>query len=314
MNLIQVADEFQTEEQCLEFLANSRWPDGVRCPICGNDRITRINRKTAGDNKRPFTFACSEPTCKHRFSPTVGTIFHGSHLPLRTWFLAITIVMDAKKGMSALQLQSHLNIKSYHTAWYMVHRIRKAMQEDGDFLSGTIEMDETYVGGTMRGHGSRVAKKAKQIVIGAIERGGKLRLRHVADVKITTLRGFIDEHVDPNVDRIMTDENRAYPPSLKPDLSPRHFTVNHIRAEYVRPGTDITTNSIESAFSLFKRGLNGSFHRVSIKHLHRYLSEFEYRFNARKENAKFERVLNRMLNTDTMQYKQLISDPGPLGA
>jgi len=138
MNLIQVADEFQTEEQCLEFLANSRWPDGVRCPICGNDRITRINRKTAGDNKRPFTFACSEPTCKHRFSPTVGTIFHGSHLPLRTWFLAITIVMDAKKGMSALQLQSHLNIKSYHTAWYMVHRIRKAMQEDGDFLSGTI--------------------------------------------------------------------------------------------------------------------------------------------------------------------------------
>ena len=315
MNLIQVADEFQTEAHCLEFLANSRWPKGVRCPICGNDKITRVTRKTAGDNRRPFTFACSEPTCKHRFSPTVGTIFHGSHIPLRTWFMAITIVMDAKKGMSARQLKEHLDIGSYRTAWYMVHRIRKAMQEDsGGFLSGTVEVDETYVGGKKRGLGQKEIKKSKQIVMGAIERGGKLRLRHVPDVKIETVRGFINEHVAVDVARIMTDEHHAYPAALRPDLSNRHYTVNHIHKEYVRPGTDITTNSIESAFSLFKRGLNGSFHRVSIKHLHRYLSEFEYRFNARRESTKFERVLARMLNTETMHYNQLISDPGPMGA
>lgn len=177
MNLIQIATEFRTEEQCLEWLANSRWPNGVRCPICGNDKVSKITRKTKGDNKRPFVYVCLEPTCKKQFSPTVGTIFHGSHIPLRTWFLAITIVMDAKKGMSALQLQEHLNIGSYRSAWYMVHRIRKAMQEDHPTkLTGTVEIDETYIGGKAKRRGRKVTKPRSEkfeMVIGMREREGR---------------------------------------------------------------------------------------------------------------------------------------------
>jgi transposase-like protein len=307
MNLIDVTKQLGTDEQCIAYLEKMQWPDGiVRCPICGNDKISRITRKTASKNKRAQIFQCLEKTCKHQFSATTGTIFHDSHLPLHKWFIAI--VVDAKKGISALQLQQHLGIGSYKTAWYMYHRIRKAMEEEGGFLSGTVEIDETYVGGRKRGIGIAAAKKAKQVVIGAIERGGKLRLRHIPNAKIETLRGFINEHVGPNVSRIMTDEHHAYPAALKPDLSDRHFTVNHIRDEYVRPGTDITTNSIESAFSLFKRGLNGSFHRVSIKHLHRYLSEFEYRFNAREIADRFSTTLKAMCGTKVMPYRVLVSE------
>jgi hypothetical protein len=174
MNLIQVAEEFATEEQCLEFLSAWRWPDGVRCTICGNDKVTKIVRKTAGDNKRPFTYACSEPTCKHRFSPTVGTIFHGSHIPLRKWFLAITIVMDAKKGISANQVKQHLGIGSYRTAWYMVHRIRKAMVEDFPTkLSGVVGVDETYIGGkSKRRHRKpHMERNKKDMMIGMRQRG-----------------------------------------------------------------------------------------------------------------------------------------------
>lgn len=127
MNLIDVNKSFATEDQCLDFLEGMRWPDGVRCPVCGADKVSRITRKTVSKNKRDRHYACLEPTCKHRFSATAGTVFHRSHLSLTKWFMAIAIVMDAKKGMSALQLQQHLGIGSYRTAWYMVHRIRKAM-------------------------------------------------------------------------------------------------------------------------------------------------------------------------------------------
>jgi len=127
MNLIDTTKAFATEDHCLDFLEEMRWPSGVRCPVCGGDKVSRIVRKTASKNKRDRFYACLEPSCNHRFSATAGTVFHRSHLPLEKWFMAIAIVMDAKKGMSALQLQQHLGIGSYRTAWYMVHRIRKAM-------------------------------------------------------------------------------------------------------------------------------------------------------------------------------------------
>jgi hypothetical protein len=177
MNLIEVANEFATEEQCLEFLSKWRWPDGVRCPVCGNDKVTKITRKTDGDNKRPFTYACSEKTCKYRFAPTVGTIFHGSHIPLRKWFLAITIVMDANKGISANQVKEHLGIGSYRTAWYMVHRIRKAMVDEFPTkLSGVVEVDETYIGGKTKRRGNRARSNKPRsenfdMVLGMRERG-----------------------------------------------------------------------------------------------------------------------------------------------
>ena len=297
MNLIQVASEFQTEEQCLEFLANSRWPAGVRCPVCGNDKVTKITRKTEGDNKRPFTYACSESSCKHRFSPTVGTIFHGSHIPLRTWFLAITIVMDAKKGMSAKQVQQHLDIGSYRTAWYMVHRIRKAMAEEHPTkMSGIVEMDETYIGGKSKRRGRKVTKPRLEkfdMVIGMRERGGRVRFFHTPDARKNTVKAIVDRHLATGA-KIMTDQANVYEFALDERFKKKHKTVNH-KVEYVAADGHTHTNTIESAFSLLKRGLIGSFHRVSIKHLHRYLSEFEYRFNVRNINAKFEGILERLL-------------------
>jgi transposase-like protein len=144
MNLIDVTKEFQTDEQCLAYLEAQRWPDGVvRCPTCGNDRISKITRKTASKNKRAQIYQCLEKTCKQQFSATSGTIFHDSHLSLTKWFMAIALVVDAKKGMSAKQLQQHLGIGSYRTAWYMAHRIREAMVDaDPTPMSGVVEIDE----------------------------------------------------------------------------------------------------------------------------------------------------------------------------
>lgn len=129
MNLIDVTKSFGTEDQCLDFLEQMRWPEGVRCPVCGNDKIVKVERNATSKNRRKWFYLCQGKTCRSQFSPTAGTVFHNSHLPLTEWFMAIAIVMDAKKGMSALQLQERLGIGSYRTAWYIVHRIRKAMVE-----------------------------------------------------------------------------------------------------------------------------------------------------------------------------------------
>jgi hypothetical protein len=129
MNLIDVTRELGTEEECFAFLEKMRWPDGVRCPICGCGRISRITRQTSSKNKRAQVYSCLEPTCFQQFSVTSGTIFHGSRVPLSKWFLAISLIMDAKKGISAKQLQQHLGLGSYQTAWHLTHRIRKAMED-----------------------------------------------------------------------------------------------------------------------------------------------------------------------------------------
>ncbi|MGE5111908.1 MAG: IS1595 family transposase [Acidobacteriaceae bacterium] len=307
MNLIDVTKQFATDEQCLEYLEAMRWPDGVRCPTCGAKEVSVITRATPGKNKRGRIYQCLEPTCKQQFSATAGTIFHDSHLPLTKWFMALAMVVDAKKGISARQLQEHLGIGSYRTAWYMAHHIRKAMEETGSpFLSGTVEIDETYVGGKQRGKGVWFAKNQKEIVMGAIERGGKLRFKHVDNTKAKTIREFVKDTVSEDVQRIITDEYAIYVPALQPKLTAIHETIQHKSRVYVRG--DVYTNTIESAFSLLKRGIIGSFHKVSIKHLHRYLSEFEYRFNSRKVPDRFEQTLRRMLGIEAMPYKQLIAE------
>jgi len=315
MNLIQVTQEFATEEQCLDYLVQSRWPNGVKCPICQSVEVKKVTRKTLTENKRPFTFACQ--SCKHRFSPTMGTIFHGSHIPLKTWFMAVTIVMDAKKGMSANQLKEHLNIGSYRTAWYMVHRIRKAMVDDVQTKLGsgygTVEVDETYIGGKSkrrRQKKTRVELMAKKdMVLGMRERGGRVRFFHVPDAKKETVKALLDRHISTGAKRIVTDSAAVYPFAMDKDFQSIHRTVNH-SIEWVNPqDIEVHTNTVESAFSLLKRGIIGSFHRVSIKHLHRYLSEFETRFNMRKDADRFGQIVRRMLNTDTMEYAELIADP-----
>jgi|ERR1039457_4735090 hypothetical protein len=304
MNLIDVVKTFATEEQCLAFLERQRWPNGVRCMVCGNDKVSKITRKSQTKNRRGQIYQCLEPTCKHQFSATTGTLFGDSHIPLQKWFMALSILVDAKKSISANQLKEHLGLGSYRTAWYMVHRIRKAMAGTGSPLTGIVEIDETYIGGKQKGKGVYYGKKQKQTVMGAIQRGGEVRLRHVPDGKKITVKGFISEHVSNDADRIMTDQAAVYPYALAPEFSDRHETVNHIIGEYVRG--DVYTNSIESAFSLLERAIIGSFHKVSAKHLHRYCSEFEYRYNARKDADRFTKTLARMAATPIMPYRELI--------
>ncbi len=308
MNLIDVTKQFKSDDDCLAYMETMRWPDGIRCPVCGNNSISKITRKTASKNKRTRIYQCLEPTCKVQFSATSGTIFNDSHLPLTKWFLALALIVDAKKSMSAKQLQSHLGIGSYKTAWYMAHRIRKAMENKGsaDF-SGIVEMDETYLGGRKRGVGVKAAKAAKQVVIGIKQRGGGVRFFHAPNAQIETLAKYLKEHVSGDVEMIMTDDFGAYPKALRlagHDLE-KHRTVNHSAGIYVE-GIN-TTNGIESAFSLFKRAIIGSYHKVSIKHLHRYLSEFETRFNARKADDRFEPTLRRMLGVEPMPYAELVA-------
>jgi transposase-like protein len=310
MNLIDVTQQFKTDDDCLAYLESMRWPDGIRCPVCGCDRISKITRRTASKNKRTRIYQCLEETCKQQFSATAGTIFNDSHLPLTKWFLALALIVDAKKGISAKQLQEHLGIGSYRTAWYMAHRIRKAMVNEGSAeMTGIVEMDETYLGGKIRNRQWRRPEfNTKQVVVGIKQRGGKLRLFHAPDAKIETLAAYIKEHVSADVEAIMTDELPAYPKALRiaGQDEIKHKTVNHSAEIYV--DGDVTTNGIESAFSLFKRGVIGSFHRISIKHLHRYLSEFETRFNGRLADDRFEPTLRRMLGIEPMPYAELIAE------
>lgn len=303
MHLIDVSKTLVTDEQCLAFLEKMRWPDGVvRCTLCGNDKVSRITRKTASKNKRAQVYQCLEPTCKQQFSCTSGTIFNDSHLPLHKWFLAVALIVDAKKGMSAKQVQHHLGLKSYQTAWYLCHRIRKAMEETGSPLTGTVEIDETYIGGKPRKGVIRKTRGEKDVVIGMRQRGGPVRFFHTPDAKAKTVRDLVRKHISQDVEIVMTDESVIYPIAFDGYCASKHQTIQHKR-EYVRG--NIHTNSIESAFSLLKRGLIGSFHQVSIRHLHRYLSEFQFRFNNREDGNLFARTVERMAATIGMPYRAL---------
>jgi len=320
MNLIDVTQNFKSDDDCLAYLEGMRWPDGIRCPTCGCDQISKITRKniiTRGPNKgqpsknkRTRVYQCLEPTCKAQFSATNGTIFNDSHLPLTKWFMALAIIVDAKKSISAKQLQQHLGIGSYRTAWYMAHRIRKSMVDSDPMpMTGVVEIDETYIGGTAIRRFKAKPRAPKEMVLAMRERGtkdkaGRVRFFHVPNGKRVTLQPIIDAHVDPWAKRIITDNSSVYDFAINEHHKKNHRKVNHA-TEWVVPGSKIHTNTVESSFSLLKRGLIGSFHRVSIKHLHRYLTEFEYRFNARKAADRFNMTLTNMLGATPMPYVDL---------
>lgn len=323
MNLIDVSNKLKTEDQCLDFIEKVRWPDGViRCVRCGNDKVSRITRKVDENktrtekkqNKRTRLYACLEPTCKHRFTPTVGTLFHDSHLPLSKWFAAVALIVHAKKGMSAKQVQRHLGV-NYRTAWYMGHRIRKAMASGEGIicgnpggsapkLTGTVEVDETYVGGR-----SKMERKManKSIVMGFRQRGGDLRLMQIDSMTSKSLAEQIKKNLDAKSVRVITDEAVQYPLAMMQAgiRGGQHDTIKHKDKIYV--DGDIHTNTIESAFSLFKRGVVGSFHSISGKHMQRYLSEFQFRFNRRQMPDLFTATVEQMVSTKEMKYRELIS-------
>lgn len=306
MNIRQAHEKFATDEQCLGYIEKMRWPDGVvRCPECGGKEISKVERKSDSKNKRGWFYLCLEKTCHNQFSPTSGTIFHDTHLPLIVWFQAITLMLNAKKGISAAQLQRDLGIGGYKTAWYLNHRIREAMAE-GDIpkLGGIVEIDETYIGGKQKGKGVYYGKKQKQVVVGVRQRKGPLRFIHTKDAKANTLKQIIEANLSDRVEYVMTDDSTQAGAALKD--TGKHMIIRHSIGKYVEG--IVHTNTVESAFSLLKRGIVGNFHRVSIKHLQRYLNEFSYRFNRRHDDGAFTETVRRLAGFKPLPFEVLTAE------
>ena len=295
MTLPELNRLFSTDDECREILTRLRWPAGVECPRCHNKNLWWV------DSRKQFT--CSE--CSYQFSVTTGTIFNDSHLALPNWFMAVLLLVEARKGMSANQIKRTLGV-SYKTAWYLCHRIRAAMKEiDQPMLDGTVEMDETYVGGKTHGAGMRGRGAAKEVVIGLRQRNGDLRFFHAEDVKHGTLAKYIRENVSKDVDVIVTDELISYPWAMDDAgvAKDKHKTIRHKDRVYV--AGDIHTNTVENAFSLLKRGIMGTWHKISAKHLPAYLDEMQFRFNRRKNANLFLDTLRHMVTADPLTFAKL---------
>jgi len=296
VNLCTLIEQFGSENKCREYLEALRWPDEISCPRCASNRISRIKERNQ--------FDCDG--CRYQFSVTAGTIFNDSHLPLWKWFLCVYLLCESKKGMSANQIKRTIGV-SYKTAWYLCHRVRAAMKEvNPEPLDGILEMDETFIGGKYRGHDARRNRlKNKEVVVGIKQRGGDLRFFHAEDVKSGTLAKYIKENLSADVEVIMTDEWQAYPKAIRDSgiEGIEHKTVNHFDGIYV--DGDITTNGIESAFSLLKRGIVGSWHKVSAKHLAAYLDEMTFRFNNRSNPYLFRDTLMKLIEASVLEYKKL---------
>ncbi len=294
MALLEMLQKYGTDEKCREILTKLRWPEGVTCPRCKERKVCYLQ-----DRKQ---FECA--SCSYQFSVMTGTIFNDTHLPFEKWFAATLLLCEAKKGMSACQVQRTLGI-SYKTAWYLCHRIRAAMAEvDKPMLSGEIEMDETYVGGKSRGTGNRGRGTKKRPVIGIRQRNGELRLFHSKDVTGRSLEKFLRENVGKDVDFFFTDEFSVYRGVAKRvGLKAQHKVVQHSTKEYVRGNAH--TNTVESAFSLFKRGLRGTWHKLSAKHLQAYLEEMTFRFNRRKRSDLFVDTLRHMITAPVLTFQKL---------
>ena len=291
MNIIQVFQQFPTQEDCIAHLEEARWHGEPTCPYCGS-----VNTVPSQHRHRCYD-------CLTSFSVTVGTIFHHTHMPLQKWFLAISLILNAKKGISSLQLSRDIEVNK-NTAWRIAMQIRKAMTQadQRNLLTGVIEMDETYVGGKPRkgtkGDGPNGTHKRgrgtkKPPVIGVVERSGRVVAKATDKTKLKTknLRAFIRDNVDLGKAHLMTDEYKGYLGMNK--LLP-HSVIKH--ADWYVDG-DIHTNTIESFWALLKRGIFGQFHSVSRKHLQRYVDEFCYRYNRRHMDASsvFTSTLDRAL-------------------
>jgi transposase-like protein len=287
MNIVSIYRQFPQESDCIAHLERVRWQGIPSCPYCKSIRTTPM----PSENRHH----CNG--CNTTFSVTVETIFHHTHLPLQKWFLALSLVLNAKKGISSRQLARDLEVNK-NTAWYMGMRIRNAMFEQGELLRGIVEMDETYIGprkprkGNTHG-GDKPLKRgrgtSKAPVVGIVERGGRIVAMPVNKAKLNGqgLAKIVRQHVDCGDAVLVTDEYSGY---FRIRTFMPHQTINH---QVCYANGDIHTNTIEGFWGLLKRGIMGQYHKVSLRHLHQYVTEFCYRYNHRHNASVFEHTLAR---------------------
>jgi transposase-like protein len=270
------------EDEARGILENIRWPKGIECPHCKSKNVVRINGKA--EKVRDGLLRCKD--CRKQFTVTVGTIMERSHITLRQWVQAFYSMCSHKKGVSSLQLQRNLGLHSYRSAWHLTHRIRAAMKEDplASLLKGVVEVDETYIGGKPRKNTGKKHKRGrgtdKTPVMAMVERRGKVISKPLENVTAKTLKTAIKEVVDRE-SKIITDEWHGYD-GIEKEFKGGHHIVNHGRGEYCRG--NISVNGAESFFALLKRGVHGTFHHISKKHLPKYCNEFSFIRDNRKVN------------------------------
>lgn len=286
LTLFDIFQKYTDEDKAREFVESLRWPNGPVCPHCESTKVYRLTPKaTSKSPGRKGLLKCG--SCRKQFTVMVNTIFSDSHIPLSKWVIAIHLLCASKKGISAHQIYRMLDLKSYKSAWFMMHRIRYAMTQEPlcGKLNGTVECDETYIGGKAKNmHKKEREKKIqgrgavnKAPVMTLVERNGRVRSQHVERVTEENLTRVLREHVDSSAN-VMTDEFTSY--NNIGQYFASHESVNHKSGEYARDKAHI--NTAESVHALLKRGVHGVYHHWSVQHLSRYLAEFDFRFNLRK--------------------------------
>ncbi len=295
------------ENEAVVFLERQRWGSDPGCPRCGSVDVYQMTGKNRTRNK-DYRWRCRG--CKKMFTVRTGTIFEESRLPLRIWVYAFWKACSSKKGISALQLSREMEI-THKSALFVLRRIRHGLgHDDASKLTGTVEVDETYVGGKPRYKG--ISKKGrgtkKTPVLGMVERNGNVRFQTMDRLTANRIGEVLADNADLSC-RVITDELAVYPKATAP-FTGGHDFVKHSRGEYVRLGTDIHSNTIEGVFSLLKRGVMGSFHSVTKKHLPNYLNEFEFRYNTRKlDDGERVTAAIRQVDGKRLQYRESVEYP-----